>query len=723
MTSTSSFTEKSGGSKAPFLPLFRFTLRQNWTMLLLFAIILFFVLPVPVMMVCSDQHGYLNPDVNDPDSIVRSLNFASTFVEWGEIMRYLLVPGMSVLAVIMSCVMFKYLKNKVSVDYFHSLPVTRGRLYINQLIVGYILLLVPFLVMLLATVLVMAFNGVFGIDADITSQIFGKLGYMLQDTILYMTLFYGLGTLIGMVSGLTAVHLTLACAAVFILPLIYAVSFWFLDIFNENMWLGWYLNRNVMTFLSPAMRFVMQEGAALSVPECFLYILTSAGLFVGGYFLYTHRKSERAGMSVVYTPLGGVIRYLLIFPGTLCGGLLFYLIMDDFFWTIFGMACGCLLTSMITNTILHKTAKAMFKGWKGLCIYAGVIAVFMAAMMTNLFGVNDYVPSPGMTSKVEVVFEDNTTLFTFDGQEEIQALYEICTADDPVLADDYVYRYTYYNSIDVSVVFYPKVGLPIAKSVTIRDPGALKEQFDVLYSSDSFKEQYMEMLDAFGDIYSEKKFMLSIDMLKLGVDKDGVVFGSSSSLDDCTPDEHNEGLLNAIKADMADMDSNYFSRQTIGFVRLDYTEQINPILDSYYTYVPIFSHMKNTSDYMMEHGFITTPLEHYIDLFASCVTKVTVSKASTEAEGLAAQKTFTSQKDLGAIVSSIACFSDGYSFDCNLTLSENEYLVEVEYSYVNNYSQYAASTSKNPSDFMTHRSNCTVFLLGQIPQCVLDAFE
>ena len=84
MTSASSSTEKI--KKAGFLPLFSNILRQKWTTMLLSAILMFFTLPVPVMMVLSSYK-------NSWETYSLENDVQKYMLEWGYSIRFALIPA------------------------------------------------------------------------------------------------------------------------------------------------------------------------------------------------------------------------------------------------------------------------------------------------------------------------------------------------------------------------------------------------------------------------------------------------------------------------------------------------------------------------------------------------------------------------------------------------------------------------------------------------------
>ena len=496
MTSASSSTEKI--KKAGFLPLFSNILRQKWTTMLLSAILMFFTLPVPVMMVLSSYK-------NSWETYSLENDVQKYMLEWGYSIRFALIPLMAILGVIMVCAMTRYTKKRETVDFYHSLPITRGRLYASWLLAGLTLLIVPFIIMSAVTLIILSANDAMSLSLFHT--------YMLSfgESLVYMLLLGGISVVVGMISGTTVVHLLLCGTAVIIIPLFYWAVVYFASIFNENMWVSWYYNSEFMARLSPLMRY-MFNSERLSTAEAVVWLLLAAAMFVGGYFIYRVRKSERAGTPVVFRPVGEVIKYLLIIMMTLLGGIFFYEVMYSFGWTVFGMVCGALLTFMLTNSVLAKTAKSMFRGWKGLCVYGGVCVVSMCVLIFNLFGINTNIPSESDLARVDVLFDDGLDTMSFSDDEVMSALHRLYTDSDwrepygygPSSAsyevtgdedsEDYETEMIFAERQTICFVFYPKFGLPQAKSVTINNKSDFSDELRVLCDSEEFREQYKKSL-------------------------------------------------------------------------------------------------------------------------------------------------------------------------------------------------------------------------------------
>ena len=735
MTSQSSTINERITCRAGFRPLFGFSMKQFWTTMLLFGIILFFVIPVPVLMLISVS------DLHEVQDLIEARNTFAT--EWAVVIRYALIPIVSAFGIVVSCSRFKYLKIKVAVDFYHSLPVKRSRLYVTQLSISALSIIIPYVINILLAVIFLGTNGL------MSGTLAVNLLLTTCETFVYALFIYSVCTLIGMVSGLTAVQLTLTAVGLFILPAVYLLTFSFVNIFNENMWYNYYVSEDVFKYLSPCIRFLMLEDS-LSVIETVTMILLSAGMLLGAYAVYTKRRSERSGTPVVFGPLGEVIKYVLVFIGTLVGGLLFYFITDEsFIWTVFGMVCGMVLVFMLTNTILQKTAKAMFKGAKGLCIFAGVTAVCMVVLMTNLFGINNYVPAPENTAKVEIRFDYSSTSYEFTDPECIEAVHRIYTARDPLAEDEY---YTHrrggnwwnYETVNVCVIFRTKLGFPIAKELRLYNKSDFIEEFRVLLDSEEFQRQYAAHTDSIeGNGYN------CINFSSYRIDRrDGYLWynyadngHSFKKLEINTPRSKELGIpLILQSAKNAGFD--YFQRQTYGELQIDdYSGD-----HSHYCY-PLYSDETELVKHHIGNGFLTMSPEDTVERLAGLTEGITVyytPAGETESK----EHTFTDKDEIRELLSaSVNIFGATYGSEFVFADTEFEgvYSVDVRYGNREIYSDshgyymfidgeelvfddYATAVevydSRVSSDTLevSKREFELSFLRGKVPEFVYKAF-
>ncbi len=717
MTSQSLNTNKK---RAGFASLFGFTARQFWTTALLFTIILFFILPVPVMMTISDRTPL------DADDIVRLKNMFAE--DWIFTIRYFVIIAASIFGVVVSCSRFAYLKNKVSIDFYHSLPVKRGRLFVTQLAVSALAVAIPYLINAIFTLIVFASNGL------VTDLLLVNMLVMSAEAFIYSIFFFSLSTLVGMASGLTAVQLTLTLVAAFIVPATYGLSVAFISLFNENMWTEYYFNANFFEVSTPALRLIINTDP-LSVFEAGLLLLLSAAMLFVSYVVYMKRKSERAGTPVVFTPLGEVIKYVLVFLGTLGGGLLFYFIMDDMLWTVFGMICGAVLVFMLANTILQKTARSMFKGWKGLCIFGACAATAFIILVINAFGINTNVPSTAFTSRIEISFDGAGGTMEFTDKEVIDAMRTVYTEGTHGYSYNSLNNYflssavpddPYYHSTSkrIQIVFYPKIGVPVAKFVRIYNSSDFIDEFKTLLNSEQFKTQYATALNKIDDAGHMMIYVPNLMAANDGAVYDHYTGNRSWDFDTLTataPRALDLGL-DLLLEENKNVDFDFFQQQTFGNL---YVYEYGTSTDVTF---PLFTSMTELQERYVKNGFIPMTQDKTIENLARAIKSMKVTKYENgEAKTLFVTDT---DKILEALKAADNPFGSDYSpftfTDSNYSVSyelEVKDSYNVEYYYDENGTYTTEVKEKAPEDVYTYTSTYTFgFLLGRVPDFVIEYF-
>ena len=674
MNSASSSTETK---KARFLPFFGLTLKQNWTSGFLIAIIYFFTLVVPTMFTVSNKSEWFQPEERQKMLLVYSRDLMVG-------LRYFIVPVTAILAVVMTCVMLRYLKKKVAVDFYHSLPIGRRRLYLTRMLAGYLMVLVPLILMTAVSTAILAANGA------MNQTVFDMVVKLFSDSVLYSLVYYGLGAVVGMISGVTGVHLVLTGVAVFLPPAMYFLVVSFLEVSSENMWSGWYLNDRTLSLLSPAIRFFIADRTGIGYAAALL--AAAAVLIVGAYFIYKYRKSERAGESIVFAPLRGVIKYLVIAPMTLGVGLLFMLITSSRAWMVFGFVCGAALSFLLANTIIYRSAKAMLRGLVGFIVYSAAAALCIGAVMINAFGFLDSVPSTGALSSVEMCIDSATGLFSYYEPDNISAILSIYDKFINAEQNDGTNNY-----ISVKFVFRPKFGIPRAKSVTVDGRYLIDDEIKTITDSEEFRRQYVGMLDT--QISRWNIPLCGDDAGKLNVDERKAMLVEISE---------------ALKLDYADVSYESFNSETaIGNVSLYSGYGVA----RYYSpteiiYVPIYPSMKNTEAVLKKYGQIRNDFDKALEGYNSGFTEVAVVNTKT-----LETMTFTDPDEIREILDSFSTLATTeyyyYTYLSPFTSVSTDYTVGCKGDSV----EYEVSRDPDDTGFNY------IILKDRVPDVVKESFD
>ena len=643
MTSQRSNVKKP--QKAGFCPFLGFTLKQSWTLILLFTIVTFFALPVfTVMGISSNADSYRRAGTYTLERMREAM------VEgWLPSVHTVVIPLGCIFAVVAVCKQFSFIKNKVATDFYHSLPLRRGQLYLSGIAVAFLSVIIPFAVNTLLTLGVLAANGL--VTAQLTAGLFMSLADMLG----YSVFCLAVTTIVSTVTGLTSVTLALTAEAIAIVPAGLAVFTAFFYIFTENMWVDYYLNENVLKYTSPLLR-AMLDGSHLSFVEISLILLASAAMLVGGYYIYRKRKNERAGTPVVFNTLGEVIKYINMVLVALFAGFAFHNVMGrSIVWTVFGMVCGGVLTFMLMNTVLTKNAKAMFSGTKGLGIYGAAMAAFTAVMIINPFSINSRIPDADSISSVKVSFSGAFEGMEFTDEAVIGAIHRMYTEgnaqqsgryDDLYMTVSDSVRYTngdaeiayasVTESVSMDVVFYPKFGLPVAKELYIPDKYQLIEEFRIMLDSREFGEQYAMLAEQYAkgtDTYvhvSATNYVMGTENDILWYDPHGVSLRLNRKNAPYQTYSEKRYTMASIGvddtiADAKNANFDWFQTMTYGTVSISggnggiFTD----------VYIPLRTDAKAAQDKLSAEGVLVSPISEQTERLTECISEIKVYKADT----------------------------------------------------------------------------------------------
>ncbi len=405
-------------SRSSFFKLLKEDVRQRLWTIVLAAIV--FILPVPI---------YIAMEISGSREFGTGLldNFARNLAEPMARNSVWLVLVTIVGALICAVSGFGYLFSKKKVDFFHSLPVKRETLFAVRYINGVLIYLVPYLAMVLVSVLIIAFTG--NMRAVVFSIVLKGLavhllGYLaIYTTCILCVVFVGNIVVFFAVSGW-----------VFgITPITLLVFNWFEEtFFNTYSYLGDSFNEWLysLRFLFPGYFYIYSvdaSGLAVSTVSlllqelAFVVVLTVITLLV-----YRARPSDGAGKAIAFAVLKPVIRVSVELLAGALMGMMFYSMADRSTgvpgWMMFGVVLGVVLSHMLIQSIFHFDIRKCFAGKWSMGVCAVVTVLFVLVMRYDTFGYDKYLPKE---KKIESVAVEVTGLdryrnnFTYTGSSII----------------------------------------------------------------------------------------------------------------------------------------------------------------------------------------------------------------------------------------------------------------------------------------------------------------
>ncbi len=300
------------------------------------------------------------------------------------------------MAILCGVAVFRYLHDRQQVDFYHALPMNRGRLFVLNYISGILLVLPVFLIVFGLTVV-----------AVMSMKLGGLLtaGGLIQTFLAHIVFFllnYTLAVVCTVVTGNTIITILLGVWAQLGIPL-FAIM---IDAWKMSCLQTYVEHANGWYFMSPIIKYFATSaetqgmslfGAsfdsvsgmrALIAPTIWTIVLLALA-----YVLFVRRKSERAGTAIAFAPLKAPIRwYMCLFMGSACAWLFKTLFIGSDNWEWFGLLLGIVLFHAVVEIIYDFDFKAMFHHWKQMIVICIVAVAALAGLRMDVFGYNRYIP-------------------------------------------------------------------------------------------------------------------------------------------------------------------------------------------------------------------------------------------------------------------------------------------------------------------------------------------
>lgn len=330
---------------------------------------------------------------NTQNNIAQVISFDSPFI------KLVLI----VLATLCGVAMFRYLHDRRQVDFYHALPISRGKLFAVNYISG-VLLVLPFYLIVLVIGLI--FVSAMGLGGQITGAL---LVQSILGNIAYFLLNYTVAVLCTVLTGNTIITVLLGIWAQLGIPVLMVMVQCYQAMFYETFSSAVPLMQTLVLYGSPMCNYLATEQytRTMSVPLFTSTAMDTAGgmailiypvvltivLGVLSYFLFVRRKSENTGMAVSFRRVKAPIKWFMSIFSGLGFGLIFTVIFTGTsggMW--FGLVFGVVLCHMIVEIIYDFDFKALLHHWKQMIVLAILAVVVVAGIKNDVFGYDSYIP-------------------------------------------------------------------------------------------------------------------------------------------------------------------------------------------------------------------------------------------------------------------------------------------------------------------------------------------
>lgn len=339
----------------------------------LYTLVLLFIVPLQIILRYT---GEVNKDGMYTEKL-------KTLFEVAESLQFLF---MFTVPVVLAIFLFRYIQTKSAADYIHSLPISRGVLFWQNVLLGIVSLVLP--VIISAIVLFLIKDSV-NVEDLYTLKLI--LHWAINTIVLNIFVFSG-AVFAGMFTGMSI----LQGAFVYILFILPAALIQFF-IMNINFyWYGfatnYYSGQNIQN-LVPFVRIIdLLDTGKESYLSLVIYAVVACVLCFIACIAYQKRSLEIATHAIAFKWLKPIFIYGLTTCSLLLWGMYFGEMKDSFKWLIFGYVFGSLLGYILGHMILAKTWR-VFRKWKGYILFVAVAIVIGVGLKVDVFGYSTYLPN------------------------------------------------------------------------------------------------------------------------------------------------------------------------------------------------------------------------------------------------------------------------------------------------------------------------------------------
>ncbi len=301
---------------------------------------------------------------------------------------------------------FSYLHSKTKVDFYHSLPIKKEKLFFNQLAVSVMTYLIPAFIGMILMIGVGALNNVFTLKAfggGLAAVLIGLVFYVMSFSLTALAMLLTGRLLVGVLG--TAVFFGYSI-------LLQQIVIDYCEMFFHNNYTGNEYQRSLIsgmgTYGSPfgIANYVSQN---LNQGNGWLATIVSAGItgvfLVLCLFAYRKRPSEAAGSSMAFSKVAVVVKVILVTTAALLMGMIARNVnggsKDG--WFVFGLVFGLLLFHCIIQMIYQPDIRQILSGKLSFLVTAILVVAISCSFRFDLLGYDRYLPEQDEIVNLNVV--------------------------------------------------------------------------------------------------------------------------------------------------------------------------------------------------------------------------------------------------------------------------------------------------------------------------------
>ena len=486
-------------SRNLFFKLLKEDLKKRTWFIVLFSLVLFIAVPV----FCA----------------LRIENFTEALDEWkmDEILNYIgpysspIVLITIVAAIVCGLSGFYYLQSRKKVDLYHSIPARREILFAVNYVNGLLVYFIPFIINIVLSLIILRLNNLFS----------GTIFSAAMAGIIIHFIFYGMvytTTIIAvMLTG--NIIVSILGTGVFLVygPVLAEIKSLFLTGFFSTYYTN-YDSTETLLNLSPLGTYVntvvlYSNGDKYQLMVIINLLITI--LLIGiALLLYKKRPSEAAGKALTYQVSKPIIKFMLVIPATLGGGIVFknFVSSNSDAWYIFGLIFTVIIMHSIIQVIFDFDIRSILHNKRQLLACILISAAIACIFRFDLFHYDTYIPAykdvESMSVSISEIDQDFNYFNIIDGEYEYidSADYQL----DKMKLTDFKAAY------DLAEIGIKKSNKEVINSNSYMSQNDNYYNYIVKYSLKNgrkiyrqYKIKYDDSKEQLSNIYSNKEYKLA----------------------------------------------------------------------------------------------------------------------------------------------------------------------------------------------------------------------
>ncbi len=402
-----------------YIRMIRKDIRHRGWLAALSCIVLFLMMPVYTMLYLSTYTGNSSELVQ---YLPRLLNGAG---------RQYLALVIALLSVLAALTGFSYIHSREKLDFFHSLPVKRGSWFVSVYLSGLIIVLLPYVICSVLTIIVGA------ADMGMSAQLAGHSAEAFLGGVLAILVIYSAGTFAVMLTGKTVTgllaSLTVIAYPFIILTLITALESVFYKTFWDEIAT---LSSRLADYVSPLGLFMtlLEASAAgrLSFAALAAALLMSVLFTAGAVLLYRIYPSEAAGNAIAFPVISPAVKVIICIPTALYASLMIkdMMILEGNGWMFPLTLLAAVILCAVIDFIYTTDFRLLLKSWKSSLVSVAGAMFILCFFQFDLSGYDTYIPEESKVESISFLPDSFSMNFTYPDTEDLSVSGPVYFAPD-----------------------------------------------------------------------------------------------------------------------------------------------------------------------------------------------------------------------------------------------------------------------------------------------------